>query len=257
MSGGPVYLDRFQARAGLITWDMEALARIHLAPDFAQILHAAALIEEDTALTVRQCNSLGFDRLADLAPFLPQWEAEEAEHGRALRALVAHQTPVAGRGQSGRRRSVDHLVASVPARFIGRRAHAPFIFCALGAAAEYVATAIYAELANRANPPALSQLLRSIARQEARHLAFFLAAARVRGSQMSSLDGRFSRSVLGALWAPIGVPTLGKEAWLELFAEWLDDDHFRNRLEMMDRVVDSIPQLAGMRLMGTFLDEVA
>lgn len=257
MSGGPVYLDRFQARAGLITWDMEGLAGIHLAPDFAQILHAAALLEEDTALTVRQCNSFGFDRLADLAPFLPQWEAEEAEHARALRALVAHQTSVAGGGQSGRTRSVDQLVASVPARFLGRSAHAPFIFCALGAAAEYVATALYAELAERANPPVLTQLLRSIARQEARHLAFFLAAARVRGRQMSSLGGRFSRGVLRAIWAPIGVPTLGQEAWLEMFAEWLDDDHLRNRLEMMDRVVDSIPQLAGMRLMGTFLDEVA
>lgn len=257
MTGGPVYLDRFRARAGLITWDREVLAGTRLPPDLARILHAAALLEGDTALTVRQCIALGFDRLADLAPFLPQWEAEEAEHGRALRALLAHRTAEAGSGQPGRRRPVDHLVARVPARFIGRSPHAPFVFCALGAAAEYLATALYAELATRAASPVVTELLRSIARQEARHLAFFLAAARVRGRRMSSLDGRLARGVLRALWSPIGMPTLGEEAWLELFVEWLDDDHLRDRFEMMDRVVDSIPQLAGMRLMGTFLDEVA
>lgn len=257
MAGGPDHLDRFQAHAGLISWDDEELARIRLAPDLVPILHAAALLEEDTALTVRQCDAFGFDRLADLGPFLTQWDAEEFEHGRALRALLAHQAPVAGGDQPRRTRSVDNLIARVPARFVGRSAHAPFVFCALGASAEYVATALYAELATRAGAPVLTQLLRSIARQEARHLAFFLAAARVRGQQMSDLDGRFCRRVLRALWAPIGVPTLGQEAWLEMFAEWLDDGHLRSRLEMMDRVVDSIPRLEGMRLMGGFLDEVA
>ncbi len=257
MSGGIDYLERFEARAGLITWDVEALGRIDVAPDFARILHAASLLEDDTALTVLQCNSFGFDRLEDLAPFLPQWQAEEAEHARALRTVVGHQTPAAAAGQPGRKRSVDHLIARVPARFIGRRSPAPFVFCALGATAEYLATALYSELANRATAPVLTRLLRSIARQEARHLAFFLAAARVRGQEMSSFDGRLSRGVLGAIWAPIGVPTLGREAWLELFAGWLDDDHLRKRLEKMDRVLDSIPQLAGMELMGTFLGEVA
>ena len=148
-------------------------------------------------------------------------------------------------------------MARVPAQAVGRLPQASFLFCVLGAAAEYVATILYAELAKRSDASQVTELLRSIARQEARHFAFFLAAARVRGRRMSVVNGHLSRNALRAIWEPIGVPTLGKDAWLEMFAGWLDDDHLRHRLEMMDRVVDSIPQLEGMRLMGTFLDEVA
>jgi hypothetical protein len=250
------HVDRFRAHAGLIVWDEDALARVQLAPDLARILHVAALLEEDTTITTRQGSSLGLDRFDDLAAFLPQWALEEDEHGRALRALLSHQVyePPACRPASVPHRR--RLVARMPVHLLGRVPSVPFVFCVLGAAAEYVATSLYAELAGRAATPPVEQLLRSIARQEARHFAFFLAAARLRGDAMSDLEGLLSRKVLGAVWEPIGVPTLGRAAWLETFADWLDDEHLRHRLEMMDRVVDSVPHLAGMHLMGTFLRDV-
>lgn len=253
---GSDHVARFRAHAGPIAWDAEALAQARLAPGLARILHVAALLEEDTAITTRQGSSLGIDRVDDLAVFLPQWALEEAEHGRALRALLAHR---AYEPPACRPASVPHrrrLLARVPLHLLGHVPSVPFVFCVLGAAAEYVATSLYAELAGRAEASEVEQLLRSIARQEARHFAFFLAAARLRGEAMSEWEGRASRRVLGAVWEPIGVPTLGRAAWLEVFAAWLDDEHLRHRLEMMDRVVDSVPHLAGMRLMGTFLGDV-
>ncbi len=250
------HVDRFRAQAGLIAWDGEALARVRLASDLARVLHVAALLEEDTTITTRQASSLGLERSDDLAVFLPQWALEEDEHGRALRALLSQQVydPPACRPASVPHRR--RLVARVPAHLLGHVPSVPFVFCVLGAAAEYVATSLYAELARQAPVPAVEQLLRSIARQEARHFAFFLAAARLRGDAMSDLEGRLSRRVLAAVWEPIGVPTLGRAAWLEVFAGWLADEHLRQRLEMMDRVVDSVPHLAGMRLMGTFLEDL-
>lgn len=144
------HVERFRAHAGLIAWDGEALARVRLAPDLARILHVAALLEEDTTITTRQASSLGLERSDDLAVFLPQWALEEDEHGRALRALLSHQEyePPACRPASVPHRR--RLVARVPVHLLGRVPSVPFVFCVLGAAAEYVATSLYAELARRA-----------------------------------------------------------------------------------------------------------
>lgn len=252
--GGGDYLDRFRSHQGLISWNPSDLDGQRLDPTLAQILHVAALLEEDTAITVRQGTSLGLGRAPDLGSFLPQWDLEEAEHGRALRALLAHQEyppPLPRAPATARRR---RLLALVPARTVGRLPTAPFLFCVLGAAAEYVATVLYSELAKRSEAPEVSQLLRSIARQEARHFAFFLAAARVRGREMSAVNGCLSRQVLEVIWEPIGVPTLGRTTWQALFGGWLEEDRFRGRMEMMDRIVDTVPHLRGARLMGTFLE---
>lgn len=245
-------LDRFLRGAGPISYDADALRDARLASQLATIVHVAALLEDDTAITVRQGRALGVDRAADLAVFLPLWDLEEAAHGAALRALLAdHEYPRPVRvvwRNSARRR----LAASIPLGF-GRAVPATeFLFCTLGAAAEYVATMTYAEIASALDDPAAAGLVRTIARQEARHFAFFLDAARRRGERMSALDGRFARRVLRAIWQPIGVPTLGPDTWRQLFGPWIAGS-FGRRVERMDRIVDTIPHLDGMHLMGSFL----
>lgn len=254
MPATAVHVGRFQSHQGLITWDEAALAGCRIEPTAARFLHVAALLEDDTAITTRQATALGLHRSGDLAVFLPQWSCEEAEHGRALWTLLAQQTyeppAPAPRTTSLRRRMVAH----VPASAVGLLPQAPFLFCVLGAAAEYVATVIYAELAKQATASPVSALLRAIARQEARHFAFFLAAARLRGDDLSAFEGRTARRALEAMWEPIGVPTLGATAWHALFDSWLSDHHTRTRIERMDRIVDSIPHLAGAQLMASFLD---
>jgi hypothetical protein len=251
------YVDRFRFRAGLISWNAADFATCSLDPGFVQILHVAALLEEDTVITVRQGSSLGLHRSADLAEFLPQWELEEAEHGRALRFLLDHQDyepPERRRKSLALRRRV---VARIPARALVRLPETSFLFCVLGAAAEYVATVIYAELAKQSDSIPAEHLLRAIARQEARHFAFFLAAARLRGNRITTLNGHVARRVLRSIWEPIGVPTLGVSVWHDMFADWLEDARFRDRMVMMDRIVDSIPHLEGVGLMSGFLEELS
>ncbi len=250
------HVARFRARAGPISWEAAELARCTIEPELARMLHVAALLEEDTAITVAHAHAFGLGRSADLAAFLPTWDREEAEHGRALRALLAHQEYVA---PEPARRSIAlrrRALARVPIRPLVRRPETSFLFCVLGAAAEYVATVIYAQLAAQTRSPRVERLVRSIARQEARHFAFFLDAARIRGDRLTDLQGRAARRVLRSLWEPIGLPTLGRSTWHATFAPWLDDEHFRGRVARMDRIVDSIPHLAEARLMATFLDDL-
>lgn len=123
----------------------------------------------------------------------------------------------------------------------------------MGAAAEYVTIVTYAELARTAAESDVASLLHSITRQEGRHLAFFLAAARARASSMSGRSGLVARRLFNRLWRPPGVPSIGLSAWQSVFAPFLDSEHFRERVQRMDRIVDTIPHLGGMNLMQTFL----
>lgn len=247
------YLERFLRQAGTITWDESALAGARLDSRTARILHVGAQLEDDTAITVRQGRTLGIERSSDIAVFLPLWDVEEAEHGKALHALLAHQryeVPVAAPQRISRRR---RAIARIPAPVFGRFPHTAFLFCVLGAAAEYLAMVTYTEIIKRTDNEAAASLLRDITRQEARHFAFLLAAAQDRAGRLSPLQGRIARRVLRSLWEPIGVPSLGRAVWDDLFANWIADPPFADRLRMMDRVVDSIPHLGDLRLMERFL----
>ena len=150
-----------------------------------------------------------------------------------------------------------HLVALLPTRALHRFGPTAFVYCALGAAGEYSAIVSYTELIKGIGSPAVVALLRAITRQEGRHLAFFMAAAQARAATLSDVDGRVARRVLGSVWRPVGVPTLGLAAWRGVFARFLADDAFRRRVEGTDRVIDLIPHLGGLHLMGAFLAEHA
>lgn len=248
-----MYVERFLRRSGLIDWDGGSLARSRVDPELCRTLHVAALLEQDTDITAHQTRALGLDRAADVAAFLPVWEAEEAEHARALRSLLAYQryaVPERRPAAIPRRR---RWVARVPASAVGRLPATGLVYCALGAAAEYVTILTYTELGREVDDPVVGALLRAITRQEGRHFAFFLAAARERAAAMSSANGRIARRALVALWEPVGVPSLGIDAWHAQLGCRLAGPAFRARVEGMDRVVDSIPHLGGLHLMATFL----
>jgi rubrerythrin len=253
MNSLPAHAVRFQRQSGVITWDRGALSSCKLDEDISRILHAAALLEEDTAISSRQARSLGIDRSPDMAAFLTPWEQEEAEHARALRFLLAQQayhplrtTPTV---VPFRRR----CVARLPATALHRLPQTDLIFCALGAASEYVVVVTYTELAKRVQHPAAVSLLRAIARQEGRHFAFFLAAARHRAEALSTINGFLARKAFTSIWEPVGVPSLGLPTWRAVFAPLLANGDFCARVEVMDRVIDTIPHLGGLHLMENFL----
>ena len=250
----PSYATRYLRQSGAIRWDGEALSSAHLDEELCRILHVVALLEEDTAISARQGRSLGVDGAADIGAFLSAWEMEEAEHARAFRFLLARQTYPPPRPRPEMMSFRRCCLARLPAGAFRRFPQTEFVYCALGAAAEYVTIVTYSELAKLVDQSAVVALLRAIGRQEGRHFAFFVAAARVRGETMSSFNGRVARRVFGSIWEPPGVPSIGVDGWLDIFAPLGECGGFRGRIEHMDRVVDTIPHLEGLHLMSTFLD---
>ena len=254
-TGAPAHAARFLRDAGTVTWDEARLSGARLDPRVSRLLHVVAELEADTSITTRHAHTLGIDRATDVAAFLPQWAAEEAEHARAIRVLLRHQTYDPPRTASPSIQRHRRLVARVPRQMLGRLRATGLVYCTLGAAAEYVTVVVYRELVAMVDDPSVASLLREITRQERRHCAFLLAAARERGSALSPGEARLTRWVLTRMWEPPGVPSLGIDVWRDAFAPLIDDATLRARVEKMDRIVDTIPHLAGMHLMGRFLTE--
>lgn len=252
-SGGPDRVARFLRDAGPVAWDPAELHRAVLEPVLGRMLHTAADLEEDTGITRAQARALGIDRADDLAAFLPVWADEEAEHARALRALLAGRTyappPSRPPDISARRR----LLTRLPLAPLRRLPEPAVVACTFGAAAEYVTIIVYRAVADQADDDVVRRLLRDIARQEARHLGFLLAAARARAAVLTPLHARVTRRVVRAMWEPPGVPSLGIEGWRDVFAPLLVRDDLRARVAAVDRMVDSIPHLEGLGLMEGFL----
>lgn len=247
------HVERFARGAGRIDWAPDDLADCQLDDDVARLLAVAVLLEEDTGISAAQARALGLDRAPDMAVFLTAWEEEEAEHGRALRCLTAGHVvgrpPARPAGSSLKR----HGQALVPARLLGRFGPVGVAFCTLGAAAEYVAIVIYTELVKATADPAAVSLLRSIIRQEGRHLGFFLAAAQCRAAAMLPHEQRLARWLVARLWTPVGMATLGTDRWWDEIGPLLDRPEVRARVVRMDRVVDAVPHLAGLGLMSGLL----
>jgi rubrerythrin len=251
----PEHATRFLREAGPVPWNEAACARARVDPQVSRILHVVAQLEADTAITTQHAHTLGIDRGADIAAFLRQWAAEEAEHSRAISLLLQHQTydpPVPAPPAIERHR---RLVARIPRQALGRMRTTGLVYCTLGAAAEYVTVVIYRELVTMIADPAVAALLRAITSQERRHCAFFLTAARERARALSPVEARLTRWVLAEMWAPPGVPSLGLDTWRDAFAPFVEDAALRTRVEEMDRVVDTIPHLAGLHLMQQFLEQ--
>lgn len=251
----PPYAVRYLRQAGPIAWSGVELRSSRVDEDLARSLRVAALLEEDTAISARQARALGLDRLSDIGAFLAEWEREEAEHGLALRALL----DCPGRTAPARRPKWMDLrrqgLAALPTTSLRRLPPTALVFCTLGAAGEYLAIVSYTELAKRAEDRVLESLLRAIIRQEGRHLAFFLAAARARAHVMTPLNGWLARRALAAIWQPIGLTSLGAQTWQGECGGWLDDPHYVDRIRKMDHMIDAIPHLGGLNLMASFLSD--
>jgi hypothetical protein len=249
----PAHVERFVRGAGLIPWDPEVLGACRLDGPMSGVLRVAAVLEADTSISARQARALGLDRAQDLAAFLPVWEAEEAEHGRALRRLVEDLPGSSSPARPARIAARRRGQALVPLRVLGRVRPVGTVFCTLAAAAEYVAIVIYDEMARVADDPDVVALLRSVIHQEGRHLAFFLAAAKLRAGPMSDLEGRVARRLMTASWTPVGMASLGADRWWTTIGPLLERPPVRRRVRRMDRVVDAVPHLSGLELMGSFL----
>jgi hypothetical protein len=198
------------ARSELLTTSDLDWARVGEVAVSDDVLRTLVYMRDVEAFTNRYLSGLVAhpNTLADplIATFLPIWQAEEGEHGRALgRYLDTY---------GARRRvpippvqpppPVDDsekwlVLATRPIGHVVTAAHMTW-----GAANELLTMTGYRLLAHRVPDPVLSELLLRIAAQESRHYSFYRLQAEWR-LQESRLARLVLRRLMRRAWTPVGV----------------------------------------------------
>jgi uncharacterized protein YjeT (DUF2065 family) len=245
---------------GPVVW-RGAVASIAPAPDppLARMLAALADIEDISFYMQVFIRRSGVARLAAVREFNAIWLAEESEHARALAALAAKY----GAPNERRRQSHGRLYRALRALIVLPRIWLARLFphvmlatyLTIGGLQEYVALTAYTALADRVAEPASAEVLRQIARQEARHMRFYRRGAEAVLAE-SAITRRVVRYLVESDWKPPGVSLLGAAAWADVFRPLLADRALVDRLLRMDRLVAALPGLSGLNVMERFLASI-
>src|SRR5664280_661641 len=126
-----------------------------------------------------------------------------------------------------------------------RDRHLTAVHMTWGAVNEWTTQAAYARLAKLADHPTLSVLLKRIMKQEGRHIDFYATQADSRAAQ------RVTRWALRRFWAPVGSGVVPDEEVDFLRSYLFGDDDGRSMAERIDRRVNRLPGLDGLRLLSS------
>lgn len=258
MTSAPNYLANFERRSAPVMWSADLLRVADVPKSCIAPLLAAAHAEGDIRKEIAKARAAGLLRDPTLARFFDLWVLEEDEHAKAFAFLADshgwHELDLTNRHSPTDR--LRYRLAPIGLRLSALAPGTAQVFLAIGAAAESVTRTLYRSMARVATDEALSDLLMRIARQEARHQAFFVAAARDQPAP-SPRQRAAIRALLVRGWHPVGMDRLGRATWLQVFGPFIAEPQVRDEMAMMDRVLDSVPALEGLDLMARFLESSA
>ena len=257
-------IDDYKARAGRLDLSGIDFARFRTDPlddEALRCLEYMHDIELHTVCYLRDLLLTPAHRDPDVTAFLSCWVFEELWHGEAIaEVLDAHGRP-AGRERvaplrEGRRRRDGKELALHLASASVLGDHFVAVHMAWGAVNEWSTQAGYARLSKRAGHPVLTDLLGRIMRQEGRHVDFYAAEAK-RRLERDRKTRALTRAALRRLWRPVGSGVM-PDAEVAFLARYLfGGDEGRARARRIDRQVDRLPGLEGLRLIEGSVDRYA
>ncbi len=150
-----------------------------------------------------------------IGKFMERWSGEEQTHGELLnRFLNEAGIETDDKWQTQVRRAVtnfytvnNYLITSLT-NLVGKRFTATHM--TFGAIHELSTTQGYRRLADLANHPILTQILRGIIREESAHTHFYWSVARLE-LQNSAFTQKLARFIIKHFWTPVGSGAKPKE----------------------------------------------
>jgi rubrerythrin len=195
------YLSRSKS-LDLNEFDWHEVARYAIPVNTIRALRYMHDIESHTLVYLRTLLSTRAIDDPEIGPFLACWLYEETFHGLAFgRFLAAAGYPVPWR-EHGDENLMERL-QGVAAKVVSRIW--PNFICVhmlWGAINELTTMQGYKRLAQISDHPVLIEMLRQIARDEARHFSFYFHQARQR--LKTPRDARMVRRIIEWFWAPVG-----------------------------------------------------
>lgn len=187
-----------------------------------------------------------------ITSFLTMWAYEEFWHGEAIGKVLRAHGEIAGRD---RVRTVRQRVAG---RFGGlgtmltsmATEHIVTVSLTWGAVNEWSTQAGYTRIAARAQHPVLTELARRIAKQEGRHIDFYVSQATER-LEASRAARRITRFALTHKWATVGSGIMPPAETDHVVRHLFSGDDGLALARRIDRRIDRLPGLSGMALIET------
>jgi hypothetical protein len=204
-------IDRFTSTSVNVNWndlDLDEFKTNPLPESTLRALRYMCDVEYHTVCYLRDLLVTPSHKEEEVSAFMTMWNREEFWHGEALAAVLgAHGITVdfdelkATRLKLGWKDRLDPVKQSLLGNIVGKDFIA--VHMIWGAANEWSAVAAYNRLAEIDTSPVLAVLLKRIAAQEARHVAFYATQARDRlaRSKKAQVLARFA---LKQAWGPVG-----------------------------------------------------
>ncbi|MGK9146466.1 ferritin-like domain-containing protein [Plantibacter flavus] len=193
----------------------------------------------------------------DIGAFMTMWNREEFWHGEALAAvLAAHDITVdfdelkATRLKLGWKDRLDPIKQSILGNLVGTDFIA--VHMSWGAANEWSATAAYTRLAQLERHPVLSVLLKRIAKQETRHVAFYASQARAR-LESSKSARRLTRFLLRKVWGPVGSGVMPDSEVTHVMGHLFGDADGLDEVRRIDSHIAKLPGMEGLTIIENSL----
>jgi hypothetical protein len=217
-------------------------------------------VEYHTVCYTRDLLTTPSHREADVSAFMTMWNREEFWHGEALAAVLAlHDITVdldqikAGRLKLGWKDRLDPIKQSVLGALVGDDFIA--VHMSWGAANEWSAITAYNRMAALEDHPVLAELLRRIAKQEARHVAFYTSQARDRLAA-SPRAQKITRFALSRFWAPVGSSIMDPVEVSHVMGQLMSGPEGRKAAKKVDDSISGMPGLEGLTIVQDALDSL-
>ena len=184
-----------------------------------------------------------------ITAFLTMWAYEEFWHGEAIGKVLSAHGEIAGRPRirtvrdrvSSRLGAVPTMIASMLTK------HIVTVSLTWGAVNEWTTQAAYVRLARLADHPTLTALVGRIARQEGRHIDFYMTEATQR-LEASTRAQRVTRWALTRRWAPVGSSIMPPAETDHLISHLFRDGDGAEMAHRIDRRIQRLPGLSDLHL---------
>jgi hypothetical protein len=254
-------IDKYTANSAPVGWqdlDLDEFDRTPLPPESLRVLRYMCDVEYHTVCYMRDLLTTPSHKEPEVGAFMTMWNREEFWHGEALAAVLAkHGISVdfdelkANRLKLGWKDRLDPIKQSLLGGLVGHDFVA--VHMSWGAANEWSANAAYLRLAKIEKHPVLAELLKRIAAQETKHVAFYASQARDRlaASRKAQVITRFA---LSRFWAPVGSTISNDEEVAYVMGYLFAGAEGRKLVRGMDAHIAKLPGMAGLTIVETSLD---
>jgi hypothetical protein len=256
-------IDKYTATSVSVHWDdldFDSFRENPLPESSLRTLRYMADVEYHTVCYTRDLLTTPSHKEPEVSAFMTMWNREEFWHGEALsEVLNAHGVQFdfdelkATRLKFAWRDRLDPIKQALLGHIVGNDFVA--VHMAWGAANEWSAITAYNRMAELEENPTLAELLRRIAKQEARHVAFYTSQARARlaKSRKAQVLARFA---LSHFWAPVGSSIMERDDVQHVMGHLMGGEEGRRAARKIDEHISGMPGLSGLKIVEDSLVEL-